>query len=770
MVAKRINPTNNNSYMNIDNIPTELKTSLKWLPHKDKLPSRGVSAFGVRQATPVKWSDDTQWLTFDQALQVYQDYQPHLDGLIALLTPDTDIAVIDLDKYKTHLQTTQPLVDYHTQTYTEISPSGNGLHIWFKTTPTTHPYNILTKPPIELYPSKSRRVMTITGNLLTPTTSTTLATLPDLPTLAHALAIAHTNGQQLQPHSPHSPHSPYYQLPDAPILEGGRNPSLTSYLGKEVKKDANNEQTLTQDKLLTLAHRFNKKYNQPPLDDKEVASTTRSIWAKANKDRLLANQTMPPSPSSKLPADLSKPIDLTLLETLYKLPLTSLSTDNAHAMLLASLVHVIASGEFYNLVTHTACSYTSLETSWGAKLGAKNNKTSAAKLVWRNSPKRLEADDYGWRPVPYPIEPENRIYMDGTVKLLNTFQYKCKPTKGNVKPWLDLLDHLIEEPQYRLAVLWYFARLIQKPHIKQNWHLVIFGIQGAGKDSLLAPFNNILPMRTATSNDIKGQYDDHLHQTKLLVLNEAKLNHDMVNEYKRLAASDSVSTRTLNIKGKKKLEQVDVVNVVILSNDPGAVALDKDERRALVLRARNKLPPEQAIQYYQWLDNGGAAHLFDHLLTIDLRDSIFAPILINETETPYKTQYLYNMADLNKEDYELDVQEILDAYEHDVVSDELILKIFHARNKGKGYDEKYLNVVRNEARVALQKSNKWYQWGVGEGRDRQVQKKEGGQVLRKPGKPFVRKKSLLELKPVDVYDKLDEIEQIFKLNSKDGKY
>jgi hypothetical protein len=777
--------------MSYDNIPQILKDQPKrWLPHKDKKPSLVKTSFGVTQTVLVRWSDYGQWLDYQEALSHYLQHPQDLDGLVFLLNtrPNNNgdglqIACIDLDKTDTQPDYVQVahraiLDTANTQTYIEVSPSGNGTHVWFMVDPTQTTYQKLTANGIELYPGndapQSHHVMTVTGKLYSPTTPTTLTLQPTLPGMVQALqgyVDTHTTTNTTA-----NTNNDYYQRPDT-VHEGSRNDELTRYIGNLIKTDAQNDQTLTLNKTIALAHRFNTKHNSPPLDKAEVEQTAKRAWHRwVEKDRREANSglsdsvqaktakltasTLPTTPSSQLPESNAKPIDSDTLDTLYKITLEDLSKNDALTMFMASIVHVISHGEFYNVVTHVACSLGSLEVSWGAKLGIKNNNSSGARKIWKDSDQRKEADDYGWMPVPYPIEPDKRIYMDGNVRLLNTFRYKCKPIPGNVQPWLDLIAHLIEEPEYALAVLWYFARMIQKPHIKQNWHLVIFGIQGAGKDSLLAPFNNIIPMRTATSNDIRGQYDDHLYQTKLLVLNEAKLNHEMVSEYKRLAATDSVDTRTLNIKGKKKVEQKDVVNVVILSNDPGAVALDKNERRALVLRARRKLPPDKAIAYYEWLEAGGAAHLFDFLLRVDLQAPEYEHILVNETETPYKTQYMMNMADLNKEDYQLDVQDVLDSYPDDIISDTLIFSIIMAANKGKVGDDKYIDSLKKEIKSEMQKDSDWYQWGTVEGgRDRQVQKKgEDKQVLRKNCKPFVKQKALLELSNTEMYEALEELE------------
>jgi hypothetical protein len=754
--------------MSYDNIPQFLKDQPKrWLPHKDKLPSVVKTSFNVTQAIPVKWSDQEQWLDYQQALSILQQHHTHLDGLIFLLLPNDNIAVIDIDKYTSLSQATldnyiNPLLQASNSTYIEYSPSGNGLHVWFTYDHNT-PFDRLKTPPIELYPGKAHSVMTITGVLFASDTPTDIAYLPSLPALAHALSMALQSQHSISTYDPNT--DSYYQRPQE-VEEGSRNNALTSYLGALIKKDAINEQALTIDVLVTLAHRFNNKTNKPPLPAQEVERTAKREWQRyAEKDRQEANEQLLQAQNAGSTEHIQsvvgkvtslQPSILSYMRELHAIPLESLDKDQALVLMIGSMVFVTTQNEFYDVYKNKSYTASAINQSWGAKLSNGHKNQAAATTAWKASKQRKEADDYGWLPLPYPIDPSTTIYQDGIVKLVNTFHYRCDPSSnGSAQPWLDLLDHLIPEPEYRIAVLWYFARMLQKPHIKQNWHPIIFGIQGAGKDSLLAPFNQILPTQVANSNDIRGQYDDHLLGVKLLILNEAKLTKEMVDEYKRLAASDAVNKRTLNIKGKKKVEQQDLVNVVVLSNDPGAVALDRNERRALVLKAPNKMTEGQIAAYYGWLADGGAAYLFHYLLTIDLNDPLFKEI--TEHKAPYITEYLYNMADMALSEEEYGIQDIMDNYEHDYISEDLLTRLVSNRTGIPLAD------VAQPVRVYLAGSNEWYQWGVQKGkRPKHVQKWLDDKPFYKKGKAYVRQPELLEIKSVELYDKLDELEQLLK--------
>lgn len=101
-------------------VPEEMKDCDRWILHKDKRPFALKGYF-------LSIHDDTQWATFDAARNAGKG-----DGVGFVLNGD-GIVCIDLDDCMTNGKPNaeaQALINSLPKTFVEVSPSGNGLHIW----------------------------------------------------------------------------------------------------------------------------------------------------------------------------------------------------------------------------------------------------------------------------------------------------------------------------------------------------------------------------------------------------------------------------------------------------------------------------------------------------------------------------------------------------------------------------------------------------------------------------------------------------------------
>ena len=152
-----------------DNIPQVLKTNARWAPWRavwsekrqkwDKIPCQ-PNGYGLSTAKPERW------LTFDAALAAYRARPDDFAGLGYVLTTPHGIVGIDLD-HCVEGNTVAPWALEIVQalaTYTELSPSGTGLHAlllgeidgdW-----TNH------ETGIEVYAGHEPRFLTVTGQRL----------------------------------------------------------------------------------------------------------------------------------------------------------------------------------------------------------------------------------------------------------------------------------------------------------------------------------------------------------------------------------------------------------------------------------------------------------------------------------------------------------------------------------------------------------------------------------------------------------------------------
>lgn len=89
---------------------------------------------------PASCQDSQSWGTYEQARQHWLKHRPQVVGVGFMLTPDLGITVIELNNCIINGQLNNfahEIVEI-LDAYTEISPDGNGLHIWVPTNLATH--------------------------------------------------------------------------------------------------------------------------------------------------------------------------------------------------------------------------------------------------------------------------------------------------------------------------------------------------------------------------------------------------------------------------------------------------------------------------------------------------------------------------------------------------------------------------------------------------------------------------------------------------------
>jgi putative DNA primase/helicase len=147
----------------LDQIPDDLKATPRWVGW------RVLTREGKPTKPPVNLHtgviDDphvpANWVGFDTAVAALADPDYHLDGIGLVLTDADDLVAVDLD----HVVDEQGgVADWAWQivlklnSYTEISPSGCGLHVWLRG---KLPAGGRKKGQIEMY--ASHRYLTVTG-------------------------------------------------------------------------------------------------------------------------------------------------------------------------------------------------------------------------------------------------------------------------------------------------------------------------------------------------------------------------------------------------------------------------------------------------------------------------------------------------------------------------------------------------------------------------------------------------------------------------------
>ena len=134
------------------NIPEELKQLPQWVCHRNKIP------FNPLTGAPAKAGQPDTWARFEDAVKVVGNY----DG-VGFEFNNNGIVGIDLDKVIAEdgaVSTEAAEIVAMMDSYTELSPSGRGLHIFVKG---DIPVDGRKKGFIEMY--KAKRYFTMTGNV-----------------------------------------------------------------------------------------------------------------------------------------------------------------------------------------------------------------------------------------------------------------------------------------------------------------------------------------------------------------------------------------------------------------------------------------------------------------------------------------------------------------------------------------------------------------------------------------------------------------------------
>src|SRR5690554_682849 len=103
---------------------TSIRNLIQWVGHKGKQP------INPHTGRPAKVNDPATWGDYDTAVNAMRQYQ--LDGIGFVFTRAAGITGIDLDRCIDTAGNLSPLASEVVtlcDSYTEVSPSGSGLHI-----------------------------------------------------------------------------------------------------------------------------------------------------------------------------------------------------------------------------------------------------------------------------------------------------------------------------------------------------------------------------------------------------------------------------------------------------------------------------------------------------------------------------------------------------------------------------------------------------------------------------------------------------------------
>lgn len=239
------------------------------------------------------------------------------------------------------------------------------------------------------------------------------------------------------------------------------------------------------------------------------------------------------------------------------------------------------------------------------------------------------------------FDPTMKCDPDSTVNLFNGFG--MEPKAGEYNLILELLFHLCGEDAdvFQWVVSW-LAYPLQNPGAKMATSIIMHGDEGSGKNLLFekciakiyGEYGGIIG-----NAEIESQFNEWASKKLFVVCDEVVTRSELRQLKGRLKAMVSNPTININPKNLTSRSEANHMNFAFLSNELQPLALDKTDRRYMVIWT----PPKQTEEYYAsvaaQMFNGGNEAFYQFLLDFDVGD-------FNEHTKPIMTQAKQDLIDL----------------------------------------------------------------------------------------------------------------------------
>jgi hypothetical protein len=263
--------------------------------------------------------------------------------------------------------------------------------------------------------------------------------------------------------------------------------------------------------------------------------------------------------------------------------------------------------------------------------GSVTLKQVSAAAAWLRWPLRAEAERLTYdpgRPALLPRADGAEVVTNGrdeSFPLYNVWSgWGTKPRRGNVGPFLQLVDHLFKGAD-RVARSWFLDWLaypLVYPGTKLFTSAVVFGVRhGTGKSLLGYTMGRIYGSNFTeiTAGDLHSSFNDWA-EGRQFVLADDVLGSNQRRDADTLKRMITQKELRINRKFVPTYVVPDRVNYYFTSNHPDAFFLEDDDRRFFIHEVVvDPLPEVFYVDYDLWLASEvGPAALFDYLLRRDV--------------------------------------------------------------------------------------------------------------------------------------------------------
>jgi len=288
--------------------------------------------------------------------------------------------------------------------------------------------------------------------------------------------------------------------------------------------------------------------------------------------------------------------------------------------------------------------------------GAENRLRASEALAARRDTLKVDTRSY------WPGIHDDLIHVD-KMDAINTWQPSpLVPQDGDITPWWNLFCHLFPSEDQRNRIMDWMAFILQKPHIKINYALLVGGGERIGKDSIFQPLIHGVGLRNC--NNIKAEmlgekYDDHFIGIKLAVIQEIHRDgfrdaREIENKLKVYLA-DPPTELVLRRLGATNVTQRNLIQLLAFTNYEDALHLSSDgDRYQCEWSYASKLAPSEYKKVYDWyVQDRGYEKVCYYLLNRDISN-------FNPKASAPDTQWRRDMINSGKSDIDYQVEDVID--------------------------------------------------------------------------------------------------------------
>ena len=257
-----------------------------------------------------------------------------------------------------------------------------------------------------------------------------------------------------------------------------------------------------------------------------------------------------------------------------------------------------------------------LKPTGNAKKGAAQYQEVSAPDAWLQWPGRSEVRNCVYKPG------EQRIIG----RSLNLWRgYGVEPKKGDVGPWRELLDVLFcpDEAASREYFERWLAYPLQHPGTKLTVAVMVWGADtGTGKSMVGETMKRIYGANYAMigSQQLHSSFNEWAEAKQFIMVEELESSENKRSVADRFKTM--ITQREVRIERKYISSYVlpDYTNYYFTSNHADSLFIEDKDRRYFIHEASQPPAPAKFYDaYVRWLDEEGAAALFDYLLRLDLK-------------------------------------------------------------------------------------------------------------------------------------------------------